>query len=88
MTALSPLRFDEWCDVLGGRPVDALRSASDAAAMTAQAAARRISWFASRLPDDERLMHGSDGTGLDTVEVLALKMTAFCLLYTSDAADE
>ncbi len=77
VTALSPLRFDEWADVLGGRPVDALRPASDAAALASQAAARRISWFGVRLPDAGRLIHGSDGTGLDAVEILYLKLKAF-----------
>lgn len=80
VTALSPLRWDEWGDLVGGRDPAALRPEADADALRRQADARRLASFTAPSTQGERLLFGYEGTGLDAVEVLYLKLRGFSQL--------
>lgn len=77
LTALSPLRWDEWCDVVGGRPEGALVPSGAPQSLAAFSARRRLEWLGTALPPSGRLFFGFDGTGVDAIEVLALKVSSF-----------
>jgi hypothetical protein len=77
VTGLSPVRWDEWCDFVGGRAEADLVPAAAPESLESESCRRRVEWLAASLPPTGRYLYGHDGTGVDAVEVLYLKMTAF-----------
>lgn len=74
LTGLDPFDLDEFADLLGGRPAEALaRPGAPAAGL---AAALHFPLDPERGPRARWLFEG-DGSGLDAVEVFALKLAAF-----------
>lgn len=77
LTALSPLRWDEWCDIVGGRAEGAFVPSGAPQSLAAFTARRRLEWLGSAIPPSGRLFFGFDGTGMDAIEVLCLKISSF-----------
>ncbi len=77
LTGLSPVRIDEWTDVLGGRDARDLVPAGAPGSVAVDSARFRLEWLDASLPPSGRLLYGHDGTGLDAVEVFFLKMLTF-----------
>ena len=77
VTGLSPVRWDEWTDFVGGRTEADLVPSAAPESLEAESCRRRVEWLRETLPPTGRYLYGHDGTGVDAVEVLYLKMTAF-----------
>ncbi len=77
VTGLSPVRIDEWADFVGGRDEASLVPPGAPETLETLSARLRLAWLEETLPANGRLFFGHDGTGLDAVEALALKVTAF-----------
>lgn len=77
VTGLSPVRWDEWADFVGGRTEADLVPQAAPESLEAESARRRVEWLREALPPTGRFLYGHDGSGVDAVEVLFLKMTAF-----------
>lgn len=77
VTGLSPVKWDEWVDFVGGRPEDDLLPQAAPESLETESARKRVEWLRETLPPTDRFLYGHDGTGVDAVEVLYLKMTAF-----------
>lgn len=77
VTGLSPVRWDEWADFVGGRTEAELIPPSAPESLESETARRRVEWLRETLPPTGRYLYGHDGTGVDAIEVLYLKMTAF-----------
>lgn len=77
VTGLSPVKWDEWTDFVGGRTEAELVPGAAPESLEAESCRRRVEWLRETLPPTGRFLYGHDGTGVDAVEVLYLKMTAF-----------
>jgi hypothetical protein len=77
VTGLSPVKWDEWNDFVGGRSEADLVPSSAPESLEAESCRRRVEWLRDSLPPTGRFLYGHDGTGVDAVEVLYLKMSAF-----------
>ena len=77
VTGLSPVKWDEWADFVGGRTEAELVPSAAPESLEAESCRRRIEWLRESLPPTGRYLYGHDGTGVDAIEVLYLKMTAF-----------
>lgn len=77
VSGLSPVRWDEWADFVGGRDESDLVPPAAPESLESESARRRIEWLRASLPPTGRFLYGHDGSGVDAVEVLYLKMTAF-----------
>lgn len=77
LTALSPIRWDEWADVVGGRSEGALAPAGTPDSLAALAMRRRLEWLSGSLPPTGRYFFGFDSTGVDAIEILCLKVAGF-----------
>ncbi|MFN7987833.1 MAG: hypothetical protein U0529_10195 [Thermoanaerobaculia bacterium] len=77
VTGLSPVRWDEWTDFVGGRAEADLVPSSAPESLETESGRRRVEWLCETLPPTGRFLYGHDGSGVDAVEVLYLKMTAF-----------
>ncbi len=77
VSGLSPVRWDEWADFVGGRTEEDLVSAAAPESLETESARHRLEWLRSSLPPTGRFLYGHDGSGVDAIEVLYLKMTAF-----------
>lgn len=74
LTGLGQLSLDEFADWLGGRPRESFLG--EKPSPRALALAARLS-YPIELASEGRLLFGADGSGLDAVEVFALKLAAF-----------
>ncbi len=77
VTGLSPVKWDEWADFVGGRTEAELVPSAAPESLETESCRRRIEWLRESLPPTGRFLYGHDGTGVDAVEVLYLKMSAF-----------
>lgn len=77
VTGLSPVKWDEWVDFVGGRAEEDLVPAAAPESLETESCRRRVEWLRATLPPTGRFLYGHDGSGVDAVEVLHLKMTAF-----------
>lgn len=77
VTGLSPVKWDEWADFVGGRTESDLIPAAAPESLEAESCRMRVEWLRESLPPTGRFLYGHDGTGVDAIEVLYLKMTAF-----------
>jgi hypothetical protein len=77
VTGLSPVKWDEWTDFVGGRAEADLVPSAAPESLETESCRRRIEWLRETLPPTGRFLYGHDGTGVDAVEVLYLKITAF-----------
>ena len=77
VTGLSPVKWDEWADFVGGRAETDLVPSAAPESLEADSSRRRVEWLLETLPPTGRYLYGHDGTGVDAIEVLSLKMTAF-----------
>jgi len=77
VTGLSPVKWDEWVDFVGGRTEADLVPAAAPESLESESGRRRVEWLRESLPPTGRFLYGHDGSGVDAVEVLHLKMTAF-----------
>jgi hypothetical protein len=83
VTGLSPVKWDEWTDFVGGRTEAELAPAAAPESLEEESCRRRVEWLREGLPPTGRYLYGHDGTGVDAVEVLYLKMTAFRQLVSA-----
>ncbi|MCK6683753.1 MAG: hypothetical protein L6R30_15240 [Thermoanaerobaculia bacterium] len=86
VTGLSPLRWDEWADVLGGRDLAEIIPSATADHLQNQSIQRRVEWLKSRLPESGQFFFAEEGNGLDANEVLCLKLIGFHQVVTALAA--
>ncbi len=77
VTGLSPARWDEWSDIVGGRASQQMAPPGAPDPLMAITARTRIEWLGEKLPPGNRLFFGHEATGLDAVETLCLKLTGF-----------
>ncbi|MCL4806538.1 MAG: hypothetical protein KJ062_01880 [Thermoanaerobaculia bacterium] len=77
VTGLSPVKWDEWSDFVGGRTEADLVPPAAPESLEAESCRRRVEWLLESLPPTGRFLYGHDGPGVDAVEVHYLKMTAF-----------
>ncbi|MGE5344943.1 MAG: hypothetical protein ACM3JH_03220 [Acidithiobacillales bacterium] len=74
VTVAEPLDLEALADALGGRPWDELPVRCPG---TAEALPPRWTWLVQSPAPTRQLIFSSDSSGLDAVEILFLKMTAF-----------
>jgi hypothetical protein len=76
VTGLSPLNLDELADLLGGRPSEAFL-AEEATLSGAASRPLRNAWIGAPIGQPRGTLFSHDGSGMDALEALFLKVTAF-----------
>ncbi len=76
LTGLSALTIEEFSDLAGGRPWESLRAVRGGPSVPPSTRFRHAV-FASHASASTRTLFSAEGSGLDAVEALALKLTAF-----------